>query len=192
MMKEQDQLQPDKTKSLRAVIEETDLDYRDLFTDDFVREHTNFSNIDDFFEAAGWKNSHGELDHQVTVGEADKFTKDESDYSTWHQFMDHALENYWDSPHQNRRRHSRHSCEMDVLVEAGMDEFRGTIVDISKQGFRLKIDEKISNTRTIKVQLPRQESNFDSDLVLRGTIRWKSNGEGPCALGVEILSKRKL
>jgi len=184
------ELEPDKMKSLRVIIDSLDLDYEEVFSDSFMAEHTDFSSIDEMFEEGDFYNSRGSIDHQITVGDADDLADKHSAYPTWHQLMDQALDEYWKSPHENRRRHERHECDIDVSVEAGMSTFDGRLVDISKKGFQVETQREIPNTRTVKVELPQQESAFNSDMIFRGAMRW-TNDEPPYAMGVEILSKEK-
>lgn len=190
-MAEEIELEPDKYKSLREVLDELGLDLEEIFNRSFMEEYTEFITIDDMFKSAEWLNSRGDVKHQVTVGDADEFTDENTEFPTWHQFMDQALNDYWQSPEENRRRHERHSCDMKVTVEAGMDLIEGTMVDISKSGFRIKSDEDFPDSRTVKVTIPDSESSFGSGMEFRGAVRWKENGD-PSGMGVEILSKQKI
>jgi hypothetical protein len=182
------ELEPDKMKSLRAILEGLSLDYENVFTDSFMSEHTSFSSIQEMFEAGDWMNGRGSLDHQVNVGQADELTEEETDFDTWHQMMNAALDAYWDSPRQNRRRHERHPCKTKVTIDTGTEEFEGIMVDLSKSGFRLQTNHELPNTQIIKVRVPESESDFSGDLIFRGAVRWQEES-APSQLGVEILSK---
>lgn len=182
------ELEPDKMKSLRTILENLSLDYEELFSDSFMEEHTSFSSIQEMFESGEWMNDRGSLNYQVNVGDADKVTQENSDYDTWHMLMNAALDEYWDNPNQNRRRHERHPCATDVTINTGTEEFEGTIVDLSKSGFRLQTPHDLPNTQIIKVRVPEEESDFNQDLIFRGAVRWTED-DAPSQLGVEILSK---
>jgi len=182
------ELEPNKMKSLRSILEDLSLDYEEIFTDSFMSENTSFTSIQEMFETGDWMNGRGDLDHQVNVGDADELTQEETDFDTWHEMMNRALDKYWDSPHQNRRRHERYPCETPVTINTGSEEFEGTMMDLSKSGFRLQTHHELPNTQIIKVKVPKAESDFSQDLIFRGAVRW-SEDSAPSQLGVEILSK---
>lgn len=182
------ELEPDKMKGLRTVLEELDLEYREIFSNDFMADNTPFTTIDEMLEAGKFLNPRNEIDHQITVGDADELTREETDFESWHDFMNQALDDYWKSPRQNRRRHERHSCNIAVAVETGTEEIPGRMVDVSKSGFQVETNEKLPNTKIVRVQVPDEESHFDGDVVFRGAIRW-TRDDAPYSMGVEILSK---
>ncbi len=182
------ELEPDKTKSLRAILDDLNLDHEEIFSDTFMEENTSFSSIQEMFEAGGWMNDRGDFNYHVNVGQADELTSEETEFDTWHKMMNAALDDYWDSPQQNRRRHERHPCDTDVRINTGSEEFEGTMVDLSKSGFRLQTHHDLPKTQIIKVRVPATESDFNQDLLFRGAIRWTEDSSPP-QLGVEILSK---
>lgn len=180
-----------KHQSLREVLEDLNFDYKDIFHIEFMEEYTDFSSIDQFFESAGWFLSDGSIKNKVMIKDADDFTNDHTDFSDWDEFMDEALQSYWKSPGKNRRQHERYPCDMEVLIEANMDNLKGRLADISKSGFRVQSNEDLPEVRTIKVTLPKSESKFSSEMQFRGAVRWHNDGN-PEEMGIEILSKKKV
>lgn len=182
---------PEKEISLRQNLEQVGPDTEELFEDEFLQEHTSYDTFDEFIRDLGGYNPRGEIPFQLTIGDADKVVEKKTEFDSWFEMQDEALSEFWADEGQNRRRHTRHDCDIDVVLEVGSDQFRGKIVDISKSGLGLQTEGDIPNTRFIKVHIPMEKLGEGSGImILRGAIRWKSDGT-PCNLGLELMSKHK-
>lgn len=58
---------------------------KELFNDEFMSQHTKFSNISDFLEASGLDFSSQEAFRNVDVEKLDKYISENSDFSSWEE-----------------------------------------------------------------------------------------------------------
>lgn len=58
---------------------------KELFNDDFMSQHTKYSNISDFLEASGFDFSSQEAFRNVDESRLDKYISENSDFSSWEE-----------------------------------------------------------------------------------------------------------
>lgn len=59
--------------------------FKEIFNDEFVSAHTNFSNISDFLNASGLDFSSQEAFQNIDICALDKFINENSDFSSWEE-----------------------------------------------------------------------------------------------------------
>lgn len=57
--------------------------FKELFNDEFVSQHTKFSNISDFLEPSGLDFGSQEAFRNVDIVKLDKYISENSDFSSW-------------------------------------------------------------------------------------------------------------
>lgn len=182
-------IEPNKYKSVKESIDELSIEAQDLFENQFVDQYTDFDSIHTLFKEAGWLSSQGNLDYTVTVGDADEFINEHSDFPSWHRFLNKALDQYWNNKRRNRRRYKRHDCNLKAKLVCGVsnNEYSGKVVDLSKTGLRFEAKDELPNINIAEVIIP--ELNEQESLKVRGAIRWM--GDDKKTIGLETLNKKK-
>lgn len=59
--------------------------FKELFNDEFVSQHTRFSNISDFLEPSGLDFSSQEAFRNIDINALDKYISENSDFSSWEE-----------------------------------------------------------------------------------------------------------
>ena len=59
--------------------------FKELFNDEFVSQHTKFSNISDFLEPSGLDFSSQEAFRNIDINALDKYISENSDFSSWEE-----------------------------------------------------------------------------------------------------------
>lgn len=66
----------------------------ELFTDDFMKRNTDFSTLDEMFEAFGYSNSTQEEFEKIPDEEIDLKVSNSTIFSSWQDMLDKALDFY--------------------------------------------------------------------------------------------------
>jgi hypothetical protein len=88
--------------------------------------------------------------------------------------------------HVSRKFKRRDANQIPVEIECKGETFEGTLEDISQSGLRLKCNSDLPERGTIKIRIPQGEANDDSELLLKGILRWT---EQTTEAGVELTGK---
>lgn len=73
---------------------EADVSFEELFNSSFMKEHTKFHNVDDFFEQSPFEiNSSDDFD-ALSEDELDKYISESTNFSSWQDFKEAAGREY--------------------------------------------------------------------------------------------------
>ena len=67
---------------------------KDLFTPDFMKEHTSFSTFEELIDQSGFKVASAEDVKSVLSGELDKYISSYTKFSTWQEMLGAATKEY--------------------------------------------------------------------------------------------------
>lgn len=70
------------------------ISFGELFNDEFVQEHTQFSNIDEFFESGGFIINREEDFNSIPQDKLDKHVKETTEFSDWEDMLSTAGAEY--------------------------------------------------------------------------------------------------
>lgn len=81
----------EKTKeNLKAIDGAHSYSFKEVFTDEFVSQHTKFQNISDFLESSGLDFSSQESFRNIDVNQLDKYISENSDFASWEEMKSAA------------------------------------------------------------------------------------------------------
>ncbi len=71
------------------------------------------------------------------------------------------------------RKFERHDANhLDITIECQGETYDAVLEDISPSGVRIKCDDDLPERGSIKVVIPKGESDEDEKLMLKGILRW--------------------
>lgn len=180
----------EKTRSLRSTLDELDVASDDLFNESFLERYTTFSSFNEFIGTFKGRFRNQADPFDVTVEDADRVVHERTEFDSWFQMLEMAVQKWWEHPSRNRRSEPRYKCNVDVRFRVGEHEFDGRLLDISKSGLRVTTEETIPNTRILEVTVPLDAfKGRQGYMNVRAAVRWRENGPQSSTMGLEILSK---
>lgn len=81
-------------KGVEEINNQEKVSFDELFTDDFMEEHTKFQTLDSFFEASGFDVSSSEAFAAIPDEDMDKFVAENSEFDTWEDMLSTAGQEY--------------------------------------------------------------------------------------------------
>lgn len=77
-------------ENLKNMDGERSYSFKEIFNDDFMKEHTKFSSISDFLESSGLDFSSQEAFRNVDITKLDAYIAENSDFSSWEEMKSAA------------------------------------------------------------------------------------------------------
>lgn len=180
----------EKTRSIKSTFRDYDGEPEEILNDSFLEKYTTFSSFSKFVHSFKGRYQNQSNPFNVTVEDADRVVHEETEFDSWFQMLEKAVEEWWAHPDRNRREHPRYSCNVDVHFKIGEQDFKGTMLDISRSGLCVTTGETIPNSRIAQVTVPLDAFQGREGLMrVRGAVRWRESDPSSTTMGLEIMSK---
>lgn len=81
----------DLQKNVKDLEGEKQVSFKELFTQEFIKENTNFENLDDMLKKSGFKIESQEDFQQIPDDQWDKFIAGSTKFKNWEEMLNNAI-----------------------------------------------------------------------------------------------------
>lgn len=81
-------------KGVKDLTSKDEIPLSELFGSQFMRKHTDFSSIEDFFKQSGYDDGSEELDVEIPDEVIDQYVQEHTSFDSWQEMLDEATGDY--------------------------------------------------------------------------------------------------